>query len=149
MTPIDFAPYLAAVENVLEDLHDYEDLREVRRRFKAEPVLLIRLLNDMGIVGAGEEHPSPPEHCNLCAVPLAEGRFFVDGMTGRKTESTVEISPDFGLWSDMCLTCYEREGQGIGYGIGQLYRAFDVGDGSVTWRLIAGGHPSGELDPFA
>lgn len=90
-------------------------------------VEVIEALQALGLnlLGSAEYHPAPPEHCDVCEHQI-HTRFFVDGHMGG------------GMWSNMCANCFTREGQGIGWGIGQLF--WKQPDGS--WRMIAGHDPN-------
>jgi hypothetical protein len=54
---------------------------------------------------------------------LDERGIFVDG----KVRNSFE-------WANMCALCFEKHGEGIGWGRGQLYALQPNGD----WRLVAG-----------
>ena len=59
--------------------------------------------------------------CNFCGATFK--RFRVDGKTIH------------GYWADMCLTCFENIGEGLGTGRGQLYQYDYAGK---EWRKVAG-----------
>jgi len=55
------------------------------------------------------------ENCDLCLIRLENFSLFVDGAT--------EWSPlTEGKWADMCWICFKEHGQGLGTGLGQVYR---------------------------
>ena len=63
------------------------------------------------------------ETCDYCNLRLDERGIFVDG----KVRNSFE-------WANMCARCFEKHGEGIGWGRGQLYALQPNGD----WRLVAG-----------
>jgi hypothetical protein len=67
---------------------------------------------------------SPPTCCDLCGKQFASEKYFVDG------KKTFEKS-----WAFMCGHCFELNGAGIGWGLGQLYLN-RPGEG---WLLVGGG----------
>lgn len=97
-------------------------------------------LHNIGAIGLGPEHPDPPSNCDLCGDPLLGKAVFIDGQTQR--DGNTQFSP----WANMCADCYMREGRGIGWGVGQLYRGV-VTDGQESWFLLGGGDPDGEATP--
>jgi hypothetical protein len=63
------------------------------------------------------------EVCDFCKCNLGKRGLFVDG----KVRNEIE-------WANMCAPCFEKNGDGIGWGLGQLYALQPNGD----WRLVAG-----------
>lgn len=96
-------------------------------RFHREIAFVSLYLNLLAITGgANELAAQEPGECDLCAKPLAEGGFYVDG----------QIKD--GSWANLCPNCYADNGTGIGWGIGQLYQQRP----NETWQCIAGGDPN-------
>ncbi|AXT70282.1 hypothetical protein ACEV8X_03295 [Vibrio parahaemolyticus] len=63
--------------------------------------------------------------CDLCGCDLQTQRFLIDG----------SMKPSgFSPWAYMCESCFETEGAGIGWGIGQLYEKTS----DKRWLLVAG-----------
>lgn len=68
---------------------------------------------------------NPQDNCDLCGCSLKSQKYFVDGQV-------------LGLgWGIMCAGCFDKKGDGIGYGKGQLYKNMDD-----SWQLVAGDIPS-------
>jgi hypothetical protein len=63
------------------------------------------------------------EICDFCKCDLGKRGLFVDG----KVRNEIE-------WANMCAPCFEKNGDGIGWGVGQLYALQPNGDR----RLVAG-----------
>jgi len=62
-------------------------------------------------VAKGKYYPGTPEDCDVCSIPLPGESFFLDGrLQGHSA------------WANMCADCSVYHGEGIGWGIGQLYR---------------------------
>ena len=104
-----------------------EDLRrQFSKEFRQEIVGLLSWLQRLSLVaGPNELHPAPPDGCDACGGKIFRSGFFVDGQMAN------------GMWGNMCGRCFYEHGDGIGWGIGQLY--WDVGQG--RWRMIAGHEP--------
>lgn len=64
-----------------------------------------------------------PVRCDFCRCRFSERTLYVDGRLRRHP-----------AWASMCADCAQREGAGIGWGIGQLYRRRPDG----KWLLVAG-----------
>lgn len=104
--------------------------------YRSELLVLMTSLAAAGVGVVGGRHPDPPDHCDLCGCNLSETTpAFVDGKAGPRG------------WANMCAQCFMRDGKGIGWGIGQLYAQVRGRRGTLQWRLIGGGDPSGELAP--
>jgi hypothetical protein len=95
-------------------------------RFAKELAFVCLYLDVLGVTGGEVQVHVPPDTCDFCRRPIAEGDFFVDGQTRD------------GTLANMCPNCYAEHGTGIGWGIGQLYRNCDEGQ----CRCIAGGDPN-------
>jgi hypothetical protein len=67
-----------------------------------------------------------PQRCDLCGTELFNELFYVDGSVSGT-----------GGWANMCPVCYARSGQGIGWGVGQLFVRTPDG----RWLLVAGFRP--------
>ena len=65
---------------------------------------------------------NPPEACDICGEPLKNRRFMIDG----------KVRGHF-AWACMCSDCFLEMGEGIAWGIGQLYQQDTQG-----WRLVGG-----------
>lgn len=72
-------------------------------------------------------YSDPPEACDICTNPLSKDSFMSDGRIRGKT-----------AWANMCADCTLYYGEGIGWGVGQLYQKEVDG----RWRLVGGGAPS-------
>ena len=101
-------------------------LKSFRTRFHIELAFVCTYLHEIGVMSGVQQHVDPPVACDLCKAPLSSRGFFVDGMT------------EDGSWANMCAQCYIDKGQGIGLGVGQLYKATD----NEQWILIGGGDPA-------
>jgi hypothetical protein len=102
----------------------YEPVDESERRLQAHENLVEGVRRNDTYAGASEE-------CDICDKPFSSRRFMVDGnRRGRGIE-----------WACMCSACFLREGEGIGYGKGQLYTHMD----NDEW-LMTGGFPPQEMD---
>lgn len=64
---------------------------------------------------------NPPKECDVCHGPFTESIMF-DGKTC------------YGPWANMCMSCFNTIGVGLGTGLGQQYRKNDSGD----WVKVAG-----------
>lgn len=122
----DLQKFITQIQNK-DMLEGDSDLRNAfRNRFHTELAIIALMLNDIGTTG-GEcpMLPSPPESCDFCGAAFEKKEYFVDGQT------------QSGAWANMCNRCYEKNGTGIGWGTGQLYR----NRGIHGWQCIAGGNP--------
>jgi hypothetical protein len=63
------------------------------------------------------------EVCDFCKCELDKRALYVDG----KVRSGIQ-------WANMCANCFEKNGVGIGWGLGQIYARQPNGD----WWLVAG-----------
>jgi hypothetical protein len=68
----------------------------------------------------------PPEVCDLCRRSLAKEKYMIDG--GVK---------GFRYWACMCSACFASKGNGIGWGVGQLYLQDEKG-----WLEVSGFNPN-------
>jgi len=71
---------------------------------------------------------NPPEDCDICGNPLKNRRFMVDGKVRGHS-----------AWACMCSDCFLEIGEGIAWGIGQLYQQDAQG-----WKLVGGESPEFE-----
>ncbi|WCE05808.1 hypothetical protein PJ250_07635 [Pseudoxanthomonas sp. JBR18] len=69
---------------------------------------------------------SPPTQCDLCQRSLATDKYMIDGA----------VKDLGGAWACMCADCFNKRGQRIGWGYGQLYLRDDIG-----WLEVAGFRP--------
>lgn len=67
-------------------------------------------------------YTNPPETCDICGEPLKNRRFMIDGKVR-----------GYSAWACMCSDCFLEMGEGIAWGIGQLYQQDTNG-----WRLVGG-----------
>ncbi|WP_308917252.1 hypothetical protein [Jannaschia sp. LMIT008] len=111
-------------------------------------------LHNVGVIALGDAHSNPPERCDLCGSFWNDDAFFIDGQTSRISTikrinpvSGTETYEEANTWADMCVDCYLREGRGLGWGIGQLYRRVLRSEDEAAWHLIAGGDPFGHSSP--
>jgi hypothetical protein len=106
---------------------DPQRRRDFIAKFHREIALVSLYLNDLSVTGGSSEfYSDPPQDCDFCNQPVSGFGFFVDGQTAD------------GPWANMCPNCYAKMGVGIGWGVGQLYRARE----NSNWQCIAGGQPS-------
>lgn len=124
--------FLAALEVMQANPSDRAAKAQFLQRFRSELVLISFWLNQVAVTGGQVEvAASPPGKCDLCLCSLEENGLFVDGQI-------VD-----GRWSFMCMTCFDKVGVGIGWGVGQLYRLLPPDEeGDRAWASIAGGNPS-------
>ena len=101
-------------------------MEAVIAKFSREIAMVTLYLDELSVTGSNEFHAGPPENCDLCNRSVTGFGFFVDGQT---TDSS---------WANMCPHCYVGKGVGVGWGIGQLYRARE----NNAWQCVAGGEPS-------
>ena len=80
----------------------------------------------------GEYYDPPPKQCDICKISLANKKYMIDG----------GVKKHFG-WAIMCPDCHRIHGNGIGWGLGQLYRRQDD-----QWLMVAGSMTvkEGDLD---
>lgn len=71
-----------------------------------------------------------PEECDLCGCLLSEEKYMIDGKI-----------KDTAAWGCICADCYGFNGEGIGWGIGQLYLRQED-----DWLLVAGFPPPDDVD---
>jgi hypothetical protein len=64
-----------------------------------------------------------PQTCDFCKTSFAEEEYLVDGAL-QGSEG----------WADMCESCFDSKGKGIGHGVGQLY----LKQPSGKWLLVGG-----------
>jgi Reverse transcriptase (RNA-dependent DNA polymerase). len=76
---------------------------------------------DKQIERESSRYINPPEHCGVCLTGLSNQKYFVDGKT--------KVGP----FACMCESCFKEHGEGVGYGMGQLYKR-----NSKEWVLVAG-----------
>jgi len=77
-------------------------------------------------VSLGQTYKCPPKCCDQCGRSLEHFSIFIDGRL--KGDS---------MWGIMCADCFKSQGEGIGYGKGQLY----LRQGNGGWLLVAGFPP--------
>ena len=132
MTVPDFQAFISDLQNTDMLGGDLELQIKFRNRYRAELALVTLMLNDIDVTG-GEYfiHPTPPDACDFCEMALKHCAFFVDGRTRS------------GPAANMCPECYYKNGTGIGWGTGQLYRKH----GAFGWQCIAGSRVCRDVDP--
>lgn len=122
----DFDGFMQLLPQVALQGRDSAGVRKFAKEYRQEAIELLSWLCRLGWAGgATSVHSAPPDTCGVCDRELSRYAFFVDGQTAD------------GSWADMCVLCFAKHGEGIGWGIGQLYSKLPKGD----WRLIAGGDP--------
>ena len=123
----DFDSFIKLLPLISAKPGDSAKVRSFAKEYRQETMLLLAWLSRLGLAGGVSSlHPAPPDDCGLCGKPLDRYAYFVDGQT------------DDGAWSDMCFPCFADHGEGIGWGVGQLYWKL----ANAEWRLIAGGDPN-------
>lgn len=123
----DFDSFIKLLPHMSMGAKDDATVRQFAREYRQETIELLAWLCRLGLAGGVTSlHPAPPTACGLCSRELSRYAFFVHGQT------------DIGVSADLCFLCFAKHGEGIGWGIGQLYWAVENGD----WRLIAGGDPA-------
>ena len=125
LTDVDFSSFFRDLPSAGLIARDREKRLEFVDRYKRELMLVSLYLAELKVAGgANPLHLEPPDACDLCGTT----RFgvFVDG------ETTMD-----GKWANMCPECFAIHGRGLGWGVGQLYKAQPSGE----WRCIAGGNP--------
>jgi hypothetical protein len=60
-------------------------------------------------------YASEPEKCDLCYRSFATMQIMYDAQT------------TLGAWANLCQTCFNRYGKGIGLGVGQRYQKQEDG----------------------
>lgn len=65
-------------------------------------------------------------NCDICGIDLSTKKYFIDG----------KVKTEF-VWALMCANCFEKEGEAIRWGKGQLYTQLTNG----KWLLTAGFPP--------
>lgn len=80
-------------------------------------------------VTRAEYYIDPPEACDICWVPLHREMLMSDCQIGGHD-----------AWANMCADCTVFYGEGIGWGVGQLYRKEPDGQ----WLLVGGASPYAE-----
>lgn len=83
-------------------------------------------LVDPELVKKARYYVEPPVACDICQCPLSSEPFMSDArLDGRRH------------WANLCADCTIYHAEGIGWGVGQLYR----NEGGGRWLLVAGGRP--------
>lgn len=113
-------------------LYPGEYATETRRRrflnkYKIEIAAILLALRRAKAVGQNGRPIEIPENCDRCGTGFIDLGFYFDCATG---------GDDHGPWSNLCFDCFADTGNGIGWGIGQMY--FHDGEG---WQCIGGGDP--------
>lgn len=72
----------------------------------------------------------PPTHCDLCRRSLSKDKYMIDGAV-----------KDLGGWACMCAECFDKRGEKIGWGHGQLYLRSENG-----WLTVAGFPPPSAVE---
>ena len=74
----------------------------------------------------GQCYVNPSDACDFCGCNLQERAFFVDGrLPGQIT------------FASMCAECFLENGEGVGWGKGQIYKKTPEGG----WLMVAGFPP--------
>jgi hypothetical protein len=131
------------IERFINHLHGYDDEEEDEEKennmdednnaAEAEPWVLSPCDDADRRLAARIDHSEVDKHeatfahgaeiCDFCKCDLGKRGLFVDG----KVRNEIE-------WANMCALCFEKNGDGIGWGVGQLYALQPNGDR----RLVAG-----------
>lgn len=124
---LDFVAFIQALqETPLRIRHNDTRWRDsFRREFHTELALVCHYMHELGVLGGEAVEFDGSEKCDFCVRLLTEYGFFVDGVAAN------------GAWASMCPQCYMRNGTGIGWGVGQLYRQVK----KQEWQLVAGNAP--------
>jgi hypothetical protein len=106
--------------NVTENDEDSDDdansiRSEIKRYFHGHMDMARAITEQNTYAGA-------PEHCDLCSGNFIDDGFMVDGA----------IRGQAG-WACMCMNCFGRHAQGLGWGVGQLYK----NEGKLGWLQVA------------
>jgi hypothetical protein len=97
------------------------------RQHRQEIIVLLSMLNRVGLIGSPTSlHFAPPDHCDLCGIPVLNYQWFADCEHGEEGE-----------WGSLCQPCFIERGGALGWGHGQLYLQTHSGE----WRLVVGANP--------
>ena len=134
--PSAFGEFAEALQDSEAIARDPERRAAFIEKYKIDLLYFAISLNDLMVTGGQcDIYAGDPESCDLCGTGLIEQGFFVDGVTKD------------GAWANMCSGCVAKDGRGIGWGVGQLYRAQITPDAEMTrWVMIAGGNVFPEED---
>jgi hypothetical protein len=97
-------PKYDPVDDSEKKLQSYENLEEGLRR--------------------SETYANPSDTCDICGKSFANRRFMIDG----------SLKEQRLMWACMCSCCFLTQGEGIGWGKGQLYTQLD----NDEWLMTAG-----------
>lgn len=97
-------------------------------KYKIEIAAILVALRRAKAIGQNGRPTEVPDNCDRCEAGFIDLGLYFDCATGGE---------DLGPWSNLCFDCFADAGNGIGWGIGQMY--FHDGDG---WQCIGGGDPS-------
>jgi hypothetical protein len=106
--------------NVTENDEDSDDANSIRseiKRYFHDNMDMAKAITESNI------YAGAPEHCDLCSDNFIDDGFMVDGA----------IRGQAG-WACMCMNCFGQHGQGLGWGVGQLYKK----EGKLGWLQVAG-----------
>ena len=78
----------------------------------------------------GEFFVGEPDECDLCGCPFSEETYMIDGKIRR-----------IGAWGCICADCFGFKGEGLGWGLGQLYLKEEG-----KWLLVGGFPPASNHD---
>ncbi|EGQ9318293.1 HNH endonuclease [Vibrio parahaemolyticus] len=79
------------------------------------------------------KYVNPPDCCDVCRASLENQTYFVDGAI--KSSSA---------WAFLCEYCFEKDGVGIGWGLGQLFKKNKHNE----WLLVGGFAPESDDDYY-
>lgn len=114
-----------------EEDNGEEDADEAGKPIELLPVdeeeqELVKFINLQQVEAHEPDFAHGAETCDQCSCDLNQRGFYVDG----------RLRGDL-MWANLCIPCFKRCGEGVGWGKGQLYARQSNGD----WRLVAGFAP--------
>lgn len=87
---------------------------------------LLKFINHDEVAAQEADYAHGAETCDQCDCDLNARGFYVDGRLCGEM-----------MWANLCIPCFKRCGEGVGWGSGQLYARQSNGN----WRLVAGFQP--------
>jgi hypothetical protein len=71
-------------------------------------------------------YQNAPDRCDLCEISFEGEKYLIDGKIKKHR-----------MWACLCVDCFNEEGSGIGWGVGQLYRKTS----EDSWLQVSGFRP--------